>query len=84
MRITYDALADAAYIYLADDIHMPETRRVDDGINLDFNDRNRLVGIEVLGASQRLELRQLEPFLERLDAKPHKLKQAPESRKRAG
>ena len=84
MRITYDRVADAAYIYLADDIHMPETRHVDEDINLDFDEHNQLVGIEVLGASQRLQLGHLEPFLERLDAKGGNLKTALQRSKRAG
>lgn len=56
MRVTYDAKIDAAYIYLADASKELETREVDHDINLDFDAANRLVGIEVLDASKRLDL----------------------------
>ena len=84
MRITYDREADAAYIYLVDDIHTPETRHVDEDINLDFDEHNQLVGIEVLSASQRLHMRHLEPFLDRANEKGRKPKRALEKSKRAG
>ena len=67
MRITYDAEADAAYIYLTDLINEPDTREADSDINLDFDVANRLVGIEVLDASKRLDLGYLTPLLETLD-----------------
>ena len=56
MRIRYDAASDAAYIYLSDKVHLPDTREVDEDIYLDFDGENRLVGIEVLDASKRLKL----------------------------
>ena len=61
MRITYDAKADAVYIYLTDEVSEPETRKVDSEINLDFDTSGRLVGIEVLAASERLDLAHLLP-----------------------
>ena len=66
MRITYDAEADAAYIYLTDKFKEPETRQVDEDINLDFNIANRLIGIEVLDASDRLDLDYLAPLVENI------------------
>lgn len=68
MRITYDAKADALYIYLADRIDAPDTRSFDEDIYIDFNASNQILGIEVLGASERLQLKELMPFLERIDA----------------
>ena len=67
MRITYDAEADAAYIYLTDLIDAPDTRDVDTDIYLDFDSGDRLVGIEVLDASKRLDLDYLAPLLYKLD-----------------
>ena len=67
LRITYDAQADAVYIYLTERIKEPETREVDDDIILDFDAQERLVGIEVLDASKRLDLNYLLPVMERLD-----------------
>lgn len=56
MKVTYDAQVDAAYIYLTKKVSEPETRQVDDDIALDFDEQGRLVGIEVLAASKRLDL----------------------------
>ena len=64
MRITYDPEADAAYFYMSVKIDLPETRDVDPDINLDFDITGRLVGIEVLDASKRLDLEYLLPYVE--------------------
>lgn len=64
MRITYDPEADAAYFYLALKAEFPETRDVDPDIYLDFDVAKRLLGVEVLDASKRLDLEYLLPFLE--------------------
>lgn len=64
MRITYDPEADAAYFYMALKTDVPETREVDGDINLDFDVAERLVGVEVLDASKRLDIDYLLPFLE--------------------
>ena len=64
MRVTYDAKVDAAYIYLTDYLREANTRVIDHDINLDFDVADRLVGIEVLGASRRLDLDYLRSILE--------------------
>ena len=55
MRITYDASADAAYIYLVGAIEPGASVRQNTteplGRILDFDAQNKLLGIEVLGAS---------------------------------
>ena len=87
MRITYDAEADAAYVYLTELVEEPETRTITNDIYLDFDEQGRLVGIEVLDASKHLDLSYLTPFLERLDETSllwHKLRRALVKRKRAG
>ena len=84
MRITYDAVADAAYIYLADKIQPPETRQVDEDIYLDFDEHGKLVGIEVLDASQRLQLSYLMPLVERIDVEWVNLKSELQRKKEAG
>ena len=66
MRITYDSEVDAAYIYLTDKLEEAKTRQVDEDINLDFNVSNRLIGIEVLDASERLDLKYLGPIVEEI------------------
>lgn len=60
MRVTYDADADAAYIYLVAEIPaggvvrtVPvDPREINGMINLDFDADGLLVGIEVLDASR--------------------------------
>lgn len=87
MKITYDSEVDAAYIYLTTEIIEPVTRQVDEDINLDFDGANRLVGIEVLGASERLDLEYLAPLVEnigRIDPGWPKLRRELIRRKHAG
>ncbi len=62
MRVTYDADADAAYLYAVESIGFGEVARtvVCDipldraAINLDFDSAGRLLGVEILGASRVL------------------------------
>ena len=62
MKIQYDRSADAAYIYIADEIgpggvvstYPCDPREVRGMINLDFDADGRLVGIEVMDASKCL------------------------------
>ena len=87
MRITYDDVADAVYIYLTDELQDLDTRVVDEDINFDFDMANRLVGIEVLDASKRLHLEYILPTAEKLDElsfKWHKLRRELLRRKQAG
>ena len=62
MRISYDAKVDALYMKFIPGHHQVDTKLVDDWIALDFDARDRLVGIEVLDASKRLELSSLLPL----------------------
>lgn len=62
MRITYDSVANAAYIYLVDEIGVGGVSKtvpvdpieVGGMINLDFDDEGHLLGIEVLDARSYL------------------------------
>ena len=70
MRITYDSVADASYIYLTDDRKHLETITVEPfgfDLMLDVDEDQRLQGIEVLDASTRLDLRYLRPHIDKLD-----------------
>jgi uncharacterized protein YuzE len=69
LRITYDTQVDALYIYLTEKIRAAETREIDGDIALDFDVEERLVGVEVLEASKRLDLEHLLPFAELLGQK---------------
>lgn len=52
MKITYDKEADALYIRLLEGDHECRVVRLTDDVALDFAAGERLVGIEVLGASR--------------------------------
>ncbi|MEQ4209777.1 DUF2283 domain-containing protein [Actinopolymorpha sp. B9G3] len=62
MRVTYDAEADATYVYLVDEIARGEVAnsRVADiplenaALTVDFDANGRVLGIELLGASRIL------------------------------
>jgi len=55
MKITYDKDADALYIRLLEADHQCRVVRLTDDIALDFTVGEKLVGIEVLGASRLFE-----------------------------
>ena len=52
MKISYDREADALYIRLLEGEHQCRVVRLTDDIALDFASGERLVGIELLGASR--------------------------------
>ncbi len=55
MEITYDKEVDALYIRLLEGEHQCRVVRLTEDIALDFTQGERLVGIEVLGASRLFE-----------------------------
>src|SRR5258705_5158904 len=54
MKITYDPEVDAMYIYLVEGKQECRTVQLNEDINLDFGDQEKLVGIEILDASRVL------------------------------
>jgi uncharacterized protein YuzE len=62
MRVTHDAEADAAYVYLVDEIgrgevaksHVADIALENAALTVDFDSNGRVLGIEVLGASRVL------------------------------
>lgn len=59
MRIRYDGEVDALYIRL-DDAAVVESDEIKPGIVLDFDAKNRVVGIEVLDFKRRVPKGDLE------------------------
>lgn len=59
-KTTYDKSVDAVYIFLSDPgVDVKKTypcdpKKVDGMINLDFDEDNKLIGIEVMDASKKL------------------------------
>lgn len=52
MKLNYDNQADALYLRL-DDSKILESEEVAPGIILDFNEKNQVVGVEMLSLSKR-------------------------------
>jgi uncharacterized protein YuzE len=69
MKITYDKEADALYIRLLEGDHQCRVVRLTDDIALDFASGEKLVGVEILGAS-RLFDKPEEPAVELKDLLP--------------
>lgn len=58
MKVYYDAAADAAYLELSKE--QPDgVIELSEGVNLDTTRNNRVVGIEILKASEKLPLASL-------------------------
>ena len=58
MKVRVDENADALYLRL-DDSRIVESEEVQPGIVLDFNERNQVVGIEILRVKERVPLANL-------------------------
>ena len=62
MKVTYDPWADAVYIYIASSKGGIETAVVDNALMVDTDHTGRVVGVEILSASERLDVEQLKTF----------------------
>lgn len=57
MKFEYDKDADAAYIYLAGTIRSGEVKKtteLNENVILDFDNRGKIIGVEILNASKTL------------------------------
>ena len=61
MQILYNSKTDLLYIRLDDQSQDVVNRRVSDDIVLDIGAGDRIVGIEIMDASRRVNLQQLLP-----------------------
>jgi uncharacterized protein YuzE len=61
MQLMYNPSTDLLYIRLDDRRQPTINRRLSDNIALDIGEKDRIVGIEILDASERLNLGQLLP-----------------------
>ena len=55
MKIEYDKEVDALYVRLQEKF-VAKIVEVDEGINIDFDDGGRLIGLEILDARERYAL----------------------------
>ena len=55
MRIEYDREADALYIQMQEK-YVAKTKEVEEGVLIDFDGENKLIGIEMLDVTKRFDL----------------------------
>jgi uncharacterized protein YuzE len=58
MKIEYDREADALYVTFRS-VVVDHSHEIEDGVVVDFDSENRIVGVEVLDASHRLSPEEL-------------------------
>ena len=52
MKIEYDKEVDALYIRLQEK-YVSKTKEIEDGLNIDFDEKGKFIGIEILDATVR-------------------------------
>ena len=52
MKIEYDSEVDALYIRIQEK-KVSHTRELEEGINIDLDDENKIIGLEIIGATER-------------------------------
>ena len=68
MRVQYDAQVDAVYIKLGN--QKPNGAvEVSEGVNVDTTSENKIVGIEILNASKRINIKTILSYELELDRK---------------
>lgn len=67
MKVAYDSIADALYIYLSSKKKSSRTKELGEGILVDFSGK-RLVGIEILDVSKKLSKKELGQITPKLPA----------------
>ena len=70
MKVVYEAHTDVATIYFVRDRPRVESHLVDDDIVVDLAEDGRLVAVEIIGASERLDLKQLQELSYEVDDRP--------------
>jgi len=73
MKIKYDPQVDAAYISFKKGPTQVTSIRVTEDLAIDFGPNEEIVGIEVLDASQHLDLSKENPLVELENLKPASL-----------
>ncbi|MEO0205901.1 MAG: DUF2283 domain-containing protein [candidate division WOR-3 bacterium] len=55
MKIEFDKQADALYIYIQEK-PVKRTKEIEEGVLVDFDEANRLIGLEILDVTKRFNL----------------------------
>ena len=64
MKITYDPSVDAVYISFKHEPTQVTTIRLNEDVAVDLGPKEEIVGIEILDASEHLDLEQISPKVE--------------------
>lgn len=74
MKIIYDDVHDLLYIRFDEKEQKTINKRIDDDIVIDIGKGNRIVGVEILNASKRLNLQKLLPTVYEVHTEKLKIK----------
>lgn len=55
MKIEYDKEVDALYIRIQEKT-VDHTREIEEGVNIDFDGEGRVIGLEIIGATEKYSL----------------------------
>lgn len=58
MKIEYDKEVDALYIRIQEK-EVSRTKELEEGINLDLDDVGKIIGLEIIGATERYNLKDI-------------------------
>jgi uncharacterized protein YuzE len=58
MKIEYDKQADAIYIQIQEK-EVASSREIEEGVVIDFDEQNKVVGFEVLQASKKFDIKDI-------------------------
>ncbi|MDM8552895.1 DUF2283 domain-containing protein [Desulfobacterales bacterium HSG2] len=58
MRIEYDREVDSLYIRIQEK-EVSRTREIEDGLNLDIDEHGKVIGLEIIAAAERYELKDI-------------------------
>ena len=58
MKIEYDQEVDALYIRIQQK-KVYRTREIEEGVNLDFDNSGKVIGLEIIGATERYGLKDI-------------------------
>jgi uncharacterized protein YuzE len=54
MKIEYDSEVDALYIRIQEKM-VSHTKELEEGINIDLDEKNKIIGLEIIGATERYD-----------------------------
>ena len=58
MKIEYDKEVDAIYIRIQEK-KVAHTKEIEEGINLDIDNEGKIIGLEIIGATERYDLKDI-------------------------